>query len=62
MPIWYLKRPGRRKDRRTGPGIFFGGPELPEKPPERELAKPPGTAAQPLVSGGPVAETVLFCL
>ncbi|KDP20355.1 hypothetical protein JCGZ_06851 [Jatropha curcas] len=39
MPIWYLKRPGRREDRGTGPGIFFGGPELPEKPPERKTRK-----------------------
>ena len=36
MPIWYLKCPGRREDRETGPGIFFGGPELPEKPRERD--------------------------
>ncbi|KDP30549.1 hypothetical protein JCGZ_15258 [Jatropha curcas] len=34
MPIWYLKRPENYEDLGTGLGIFFGGPELPEKPPE----------------------------
>ncbi|KDP42042.1 hypothetical protein JCGZ_03531 [Jatropha curcas] len=36
MPIWYLKRPENYEDHRTGPGIFFGGRELSEKPPERK--------------------------
>ncbi|KDP37436.1 hypothetical protein JCGZ_08277 [Jatropha curcas] len=45
MPIWYLKRPKNYEDRRTAPGIFFGGPELPEKPPEQRLAHLPATAA-----------------
>src|ERR1043165_9916043 len=30
MQIWYSERPQRNEDRGTGPGIFFGGPELPE--------------------------------
>ncbi|KDP37647.1 hypothetical protein JCGZ_07847 [Jatropha curcas] len=34
MPIWYLKCPENYGDHRTGPGIFFGGPELPKKLPE----------------------------
>ncbi|KDP30603.1 hypothetical protein JCGZ_16934 [Jatropha curcas] len=34
MPIWYLKCPENYEDLGTGLGIFFGGPELPEKPPE----------------------------
>ncbi|KDP29584.1 hypothetical protein JCGZ_19385 [Jatropha curcas] len=39
MPIWYLKRPKNYEDRRTGPGIFFGGTELPKKPLERKTSE-----------------------
>ena len=42
MPIWYLKRPKNCEDRRTGPGIFFGGMELPKKPLERKTSKSAG--------------------
>ncbi|KDP27128.1 hypothetical protein JCGZ_22037 [Jatropha curcas] len=39
MPIWYLKRPENYEDRRTGPGIFFGGTELPKNPLERKTSE-----------------------
>ncbi|KDP21884.1 hypothetical protein JCGZ_03252 [Jatropha curcas] len=42
MLIWYLKRPKNYEDRRTGPGIFFGGTELPKRPLERETSKSTG--------------------
>ncbi|KDP31496.1 hypothetical protein JCGZ_15448 [Jatropha curcas] len=42
MPIWYLKCPRRHEDHEIGPEIFFGGPKLPKKPPERERSKPAG--------------------
>ncbi|KDP35672.1 hypothetical protein JCGZ_09110 [Jatropha curcas] len=35
----YLKRPENYEDRRTGPGIFFGGTELPKKPLERKTSE-----------------------
>ncbi|KDP31750.1 hypothetical protein JCGZ_14982 [Jatropha curcas] len=39
MPIWYLKHPENCEDRRTGPGIFFGGRELPKKQSERKTSE-----------------------
>ncbi|KDP37698.1 hypothetical protein JCGZ_06839 [Jatropha curcas] len=42
MPIWYLKRPKNYEDRRTDPGIFYGGMELPKKAFERKTHKPAG--------------------
>ncbi|KDP41068.1 hypothetical protein JCGZ_03174 [Jatropha curcas] len=41
MPIWYEERPENYEDRRTGPGIFFGGMELPKKAFEHKTHKPP---------------------
>ncbi|KDP24012.1 hypothetical protein JCGZ_27040 [Jatropha curcas] len=56
MPIWYLKCPKNYEDRRTGPGIFFGGPKLPKKPPEQDKstgrrARPQGRAHPPSRAG-----------
>ncbi|KDP34456.1 hypothetical protein JCGZ_11927 [Jatropha curcas] len=59
MPIWYLKRPGCREDRGIGPGIFFGGPKLPKKPPERKTSTTAASAAGP---GGSCRHPARFCL
>ena len=37
ISIYHSKRPQRNEDRRTGPVIFFGGPELPKNPKNQKL-------------------------
>ncbi|KDP37836.1 hypothetical protein JCGZ_06391 [Jatropha curcas] len=52
MPIWYLKPPENYKDRGTGPGIFFGGTELPKKPWTEKLASGQDRVTAAAVHGG----------
>ncbi|KDP35456.1 hypothetical protein JCGZ_10849 [Jatropha curcas] len=54
MPIWYLKHPENYEDRGTGPGIFFGGTELPKKPLERKTSEwtGHGGTVAPALHGG----------
>ncbi|KDP20584.1 hypothetical protein JCGZ_04211 [Jatropha curcas] len=56
IPIWYSKRPENYEDHGTGPGIFFGGLELPKNPLEwKQNRKEHGSPLQgePTLKGGP---------